>query len=312
MEEFNVVKNVVFSGRFPLVLDASITDKVRVLIADVEVVRPPSSPYFSSKTFPPNGFLATFTDIRDEYVLSRFNVEYERSRFVFWNGFDSQILPSMVCLASIGAVNLASLAIALGTSLGISSNPYVDSLTPITDLPNLLHFQCYADVGLSVTIQTLKYEECTDLVGERPEPPKPKTPLPKTKYPVGTPIPPSDLSPDELLQPEGYVPFPIDSPGDPDGGLPPTEACSLYNVTVFIEGYPDVDGFVGGFKTLPLLGEIEDTFKEQPPNANFYYLGVICGGIGGAECIQGTRINYGSRLNTDQLDIVIDSIEASS
>ena len=94
MEEYVVLKTVTFSGKYPLSLTDAELEKARVILIDVQVSRKSKTPYFSNKTNPPNGFLGTFCTLADDFVLKRYDIDFEKQRFVFNFGTDRQDIPS--------------------------------------------------------------------------------------------------------------------------------------------------------------------------------------------------------------------------
>ena len=299
MEEYTVIKTVTFSGKFQLVLTDADLEYARVLVADVEVTRRPQSPYFSTKTFPPNGFLGAACVLSGGFVTERIDVEYEKQRFIFHGSADEQDIPTQVCLAAIAASNLQALAIALGTVLSVGSSPYAEALTPSRLFPQILQFKCYADTALTVSVQVLKYENCTGTSQPPPPPPKPPAPPPAPQIPPGTPIPPEIYSPNEG-DPSSYEPFPLDEPEEPvEPDLPFGEECEPYLVAMEISG---ISGGGGEPQIIELSvwGVVEEKFERESLDfPGIFEVGVICGRNIFDPCVPGTPINFATSTNPD-------------
>lgn len=304
MEDYEILKTVTFSGKYPLSLSDTDLEKTRVLLLDVQVSRKSKTPYFSNKTNPPNGFLGTFCTLAEDFVLKRYDIDFEKQRFVFTFNTDRQDIPTQICNLKRETVNLSAVAQALGIPVFVSDDDYTNALVALPIIERDFYFNCYADTALTVSVQRLKYESCSEFSNQPPSPPKPKKlPEPPT-FPPGVSIPPDIYAPPPPGSGSNYEPFPGDVAGDPE--VPSTSPCVRYrvNITVQDSGNP---GFTPQTYNAEILGVIAGTYIKQISEGNSE-IGIIGGRIVGNTCVQ--REEYPQLTGTPVLeDIVINSIE---
>lgn len=285
-EEYEEVKNVTFSGKYPLEFSEEDIENVRSLVVYVQVARRSKSPYLSMKTNPPNGFLGTICAINNGHVLQRYDIDFEKQCFFFGEDVDRQLLPSQVCIVNQESQNLTQVAQALGLSVSLAPNAYLDSLTNRQVREEQLFFNCYADVALNVVVQRLKYELCNDDANPPPPPPKPKPVPPPPEVPPGEPVPPSIYAPPPPGSGSNYEPFPGDRADPPGEG----EECLSYAVSYImrdpgnanftpIEASVQVLGIVVGFETIP-----------SSTNPGLFDVVLRCGGQDLQDCLQGSAV----------------------
>lgn len=306
MEEYTQIKRVTFSGKFQLVLTDEDVEYARVIVVDTQVSRFAESPYFSNRTYPENGFLATVTFVNENFVYERRDIEYENQRIYLDGGNDQQDIPTQVCLGTIAAQNLQILATALGTSVTIGESAYAAALTPTRLFPQNLQFQCYAGTALTVTVSKLRYEQCDGLTDPPPPPPKPRIPPPPPFFNPREPIPREIYARNEAPE-DTFKPFPGDEPPDQ---LPTGEECMPYRVlgTLF-----DVNGVGTESQVVDIivLGKVEDIFSVDNAEDPFIFRAwfIKCGGVQGeTECIQGTDVEFFDRVSPEsffELDSVL-------
>ena len=304
MQEFEVLKTVTFSGKYPLSLTDAQMENARMILIDVQVSRPSKTPYFSEKTNPRNGFLGTFCTLADEYVLNRYNIDFEKQRFVFTFGTDRQDIPTQICNLKRETVNLSTVAIALGIPVFVTDDEYTKALVALPIVERDFYFNCYADTALTVSVQRLNYEACSEFSNPPPPPPKPKKlPEPPT-FPPGVPIPPSIYAPPPPGSGSNYEPYPGDEPGEP--GVQPTSPCVRYKVNITVRDSGNI-GFAPITYDVEILGVIEGTYHKSISETGFE-IGIIGGNFVNDVCVGGKE--YPQLTGTPvPSDITINSIE---
>jgi len=279
-KEFEIIETYVFSGKFEVPINFADIEKLRVLYADIQVVRKPKSPFFSNKTNPVNGFLGTFTTNIDGLTLRRYDIEFEKCRFILFGAdIDTQQIYAARCYDALDTARLIVAVAELGGTLGSAQAPFSRDLTALSVPFDSLLFKCYADTALSVTLGRLDVLECTtEYPFETPPPPKPPAPPVPPFYPPTVPISGEDYSPiPEGTDPNNYEPFPGDAPEEP-GDFPQGENCVAYRVTLnydFFSGqnitdFNDFWGEIWGFR-----------FRNEPSGS---ILEVDCFGLTNAAC----------------------------
>lgn len=306
MEEFANIKKVQFSGKFPLILATADLKSARQVVMDVQVSRQPLSPYLSKKTNPPNGYYGSFCIVADGFVTQKFNIEFEKQRFIFEPSTDAQAIPAMGCILQTETDNLALVAQSLGVTVVKTPSAYYAALKPLfPDLANML-FQCYADTALSVTVQRLKYEICTPGNDPTPPPPRPIPTPPPTQTPPGTSIPPGSYTPAPPGSGGNYEPFPGDGANPPPvGGI----ECAKYKVTFIIRDIDNPNSDPEVRSEASVFGEIGALISE--PNASSpgqYLIFLECGGLLTGGCMPGSKIQVAT-ISGPNSTVVIDSVE---
>jgi hypothetical protein len=286
MEQFKKIKEVNFSGKFPLQLSNADLKDARAVCIDTQVLRRPSSPYFSNKSNPPNGYLGNFCRVEDGMVLDKNEIVFEKQRFLFLPCTDSQLIPTMLCLRDDVFELLLEIAVKVGVPVIPAIDPYLLKLRPLFPGLSQMLFSCYADTALKVTVQLLKYEICNANGNDIPDPPQPLPPAGFTQIPAGEPVPPSIYAPPPDGSGTNYQPYPGDVPGTPGGG----EECLRY-----IVNYTIVDTSNANFPPITaditVLGQVVGLEKVQNPSApSSFDIFVVCGGQDGGECLQGSRV----------------------
>ncbi len=294
LQQFEIIKQVTFSGKFPLVLtDADIED-ARCLHFDIFVSRPPTSPYFSSKTNPPESFYGTFIEMDRSIALRRYDIDYGRQRFRFTADLDHQVIPAMKCIYNLERSLFGFILEELIPGFIISEPDYLDRLTNIGQFSQLYLFKCYADTALTVVVYKKKFEACFEGSNENPPPPPPPEPPSIPAFAPGTPIL-EGYAPDEGINAGDYEPFPGDF-GDPGlpGLFPFGEECVPYQITI------DYDGFDSGGNPTPVTvindvwGIIEDVFVRPNPGSSAGDLIIKCGDLTITTCTQGQEVLVGN------------------
>jgi hypothetical protein len=298
--QYEVIKNLTFSGKYPLFLTKDDLEDAREILIDIEVLRRPRSPYFSDKTNPPNGFLASVVKREQKFHTERIDIIFEKTRLRILPCTDDQLIPTLLCVQAQDTANLVALGNALGVLLVADSGEYAENLLPLWIPPQELLFSCYAETALSVQVQRLKIDRCG--LGEDPEPPPP-IPLPKpplVQISFDVPIPAPDYSPQPPGGANDYEPFPIDTP-DGGGGL--GEECEPVTVQYTVSD-PGNENFPPTSGSITVLGVVTG-FDIRPSTEfpNVFDAGVICGGLDTLTCVQGTFIAVALNL-TDQATIV--------
>lgn len=220
--QFESLGTYFFSGKFPLPLPRESTKRTRVLYADIQLMRPPRSPYFDIKTSRPNGFLGTMLAMQDNQVLQRYNIEYERVRIYLQKDLDDQLIYALRCYSSNAANNLRNLGLLLNVDLQLTPYAFSEELTALHLYPTELLFKAYKEAAFKVDVYGLNVLECNQ-PGDTPtpDPPPPPTPVPPPSLDSSEPIPRDLVSPPPPdTNPEDYEPFPIDPPFVPDGETP--------------------------------------------------------------------------------------------
>jgi hypothetical protein len=270
MQTFTRIRNLNFSGKYPLAFTEQELQDVRMMTIDVSVARQALSPYFSSRTNPPNGFQGTFTQIWQDFVIRRHDVDFTRQRFVIADESDRQLIPAMKCIHELDVINLSLLATQLGQPNLIFLAQYVKDLSVMPFVLDELLFQCYADVALNVQVNVLKYEVCNFGNGENPTPPVPPVPLPVPIVEPGQPFPPALFAPEPPNSGGNYLPF----PGDMSAPVDPSPLCGNYAVTYTIFN-PTSPASVPFTQTITLPGNAYDTFIVEAVGGGSFNAGLV-------------------------------------
>lgn len=282
MQEFVVVRNETFSGRYPLKFSEENLTDIRALIIDVRISRPAKSAFFSNKTFPSNGFVSTMLSLSEGLALSRFDIEYAAQRFFFDFGTDRQLIPMHVCILKRETLNLSAAIVSLGGIPIVGDDAYIESLVPMPVLLDGFNFVCYADVALNVQAQILKHETCRDSGNPNPPPPKPKPPQNFPSFTPGTPITNQDYSPPPPGSGDDYEPY----PGDGGGGNPPPPVCGNYEVSYLITNFT-ASGSSQTSGTIPTGGVPTGTFSRPGSSGGGFELGLVVPATIDGVCVPG-------------------------
>ncbi len=223
MKQYESIADYTFSGRFVAPIEDADVKDARVVIADIELVRPPSSPYYSNRTYPPNGFLATMVASINGFVLWRKDIEYEQVRVYLQREFDDQVMYALRCFDAISAGRDKVIAELVGGTVALTEKPFTRDLTALHLFPDRLNFQCYASTALKLSLQKLDVLKCDEEYPfDVPEREKPIPPEPPMRFEPFEPIPPERYSPNPLPdEPQGYEPFPLDISEEPENPFEP-------------------------------------------------------------------------------------------
>jgi hypothetical protein len=277
------IASYVFSGKFPAPIPFADIKKARILIADVQIVRPPLSPYFSDKTNPPNGFLGTMCAMSKGFVVSRYDIIFPKQRVYLQPQHDEQSTYMARCFDAIDANRLAVLATALGFPTVLTPNQFSLDLRSQGLFPDELLFVCYADTALSLTLSSLDVLECTpETSGFDTDPvPPPDIPAP-VPVPPGQPVPPSVFSPRPSgTNPADYAPFPLDNDGGGGGDFP---ACTPVTVTYSVELPDEPNPFTGTSGLLAPIGNLFIGKDPGNPGENGFSWLIETGEVGNVNC----------------------------
>lgn len=226
-QEYQTGETFLISGKFPMPVNVPDISKVRHLMLFLEKSRSDASEYYSLKTNPPEKFLCTFTECRDEYVIARHDMRYDLQIYQWGDPDPSQLYPFLHCYLKEIFQRLRAIGIPLGLLFPELGDPTL--FFPLNTYPQILKFVCYNQTAISATFKYLLFDECPDV--SAPNIPPPPPPLPSPKFPPGTPITPSDgFSPrPPFTNPADYDPAPIDKQPTPppDNGEP----CQLVSVS---------------------------------------------------------------------------------
>lgn len=302
LQQYEIVKTVTFSGRFPLILSDADIAGARNIIFDIFVSRSPLSPYFSSRTNPPESFYGTFTEIADDIVLERRDIKYSRQRYTYVGNGDQQIIPAMKCLYELQRVLFGAILDAVSPGFVIVEGDYLERLNNPGLFSRQFLFVCYADTALTVVVRKRKFEECFDDAVDNAPPPFIPPPPSFPAFPPGTPIL-GGISPDEGVNPGDYEPFPGDFPSTPPDDLFPFgDDCVAYLVTLswneFVQGAPSVRVT----RTFSVWGTIFGVTNEPRAGSNNGSVTILCSGNITDPCTPGFNPIVG--ISEDVLEMI--------
>jgi hypothetical protein len=285
MRDYEEIKTVLFSNKFPLILTAEDLEYARILIIDTQVARLPKSAYYDTKTNPVNSFFGTFTTKEKGQTLQRYDIRFDKQRYYFTGFDDQQNIPTQICIGRRITQVIGAASTGLGFPLVIVPDEYTSALVAPGVFPREFLFQCYADTALQVTATLLKYELCDDYSDPPQQPPEPPTPPPAPVYFVGQPIPGTDYSPNEGNDSD-YEPFPGDEE-PPATPYPVGDSCVGYKISGILF---DINGV--GTEDQPwdadVWGVIEDIQTAYITDGFGTYIEVtaICQGGIGDTCLE--------------------------
>lgn len=217
----NLVDSRLVSGKGLLLYPPE--SRNRYLILYLDLVRPPSSPYYNANYNPPRSRYATLTFMRDGYVMEEVAMEFPKQIYTYVNDITGQNLRAIKCSYVAVMAQINNLATALEVSLPTIPDQIrnYESLRLNWDECRIV---CYADTAISAKLYSLAHDVCNPIY-ERDHPPAPPPDVP-APVPSGTPLQISEPYVPGTDDNGRTVPNPLDQPPEP----PPPPDCSLWEI----------------------------------------------------------------------------------
>ena len=222
-EEYVKIETRRISGKGIIVVPPS--DKYRVLLLYVNVVRLPLVNFSSSKWNPDRSEYCRIAWERNAYIIRTDILGFESECYTFQSEPAGYIGKSLECMYTNLLYLSASISAAVGAPPLIPGPPIWTN--PLNLFPTIIKFCCRLDTAIEVQLWRMYYDiACTE--ADSPPPPPPDEP-PPPKVPPGTPI--GDISPPP---PGGGEPGDTEpNPGD-EIAPPPEETqgglCSTFRI----------------------------------------------------------------------------------
>lgn len=254
----------------------------------MDVVREAQTVYRNYRSNPSESFFARVSACYDDYVLSSFQVEFDRQAYQVFPGDVSDVMQAVKCLERSIYLGLKAVAIIAGGDI-VLPDPYpLDVYEPQGYVPNNFKFVCYGGTALRLTLKGFENESCGDNEFPRKKPPTP--PPPPETVPSGTPI---EVSPPEPDYPDDTDPFDGDTEDEGTPDFPIGEECQVFEVSLRAIGSNSTTPPGDAIITLEVFGVIEDIRIEPEPGLpTFERLVVVCGGLSFTECMQGQSVSF--------------------
>lgn len=220
--------------------------KARNILLYVDLVRPAKNLYVNYEWSPNKSFYAHVSFCWGQYVLRTFDINFERQVVPIFNGQPSQNLLSLICATGGLISQIGIFASAQGVVVP-SANPIKTHGYESFECDEI-RFDCYSTTALRLLLKASEFDRCNEDDGSSPPPPPP--PAPPPRFPADTPIsvsPPYDDGNDD----GGTVP----ADGDEFDEFPPTEACTVYQVTYSYDA-------ISGGNTNRVTGQIIRLYGE--------------------------------------------------
>lgn len=158
--------------------------------------------------------------LREGNVVDTKEITFENQSWDFYNDQPGETLIAVQCMYEGILETFENLGTALGTPPIITEN-LISEYANYQSIWDTVKLVCFADTQILLELYATDYDACGDLPKKKNKPPKKKD-NPPPKKPPGTPA--DDNSPpyDEPDDSGDTVPFPGDSPPDPDApqGIP--------------------------------------------------------------------------------------------
>lgn len=241
MAEWETIQERRISGKGVLKVPTDVV-KNRAFVLFATVIREPRNRYANYNYNPPKSRYASLTFLRQGYVLDVLPMEYSTQVWDGVNDISGQTLIAVKCAYQGILQTFYNLSIAL------AATPGGQGLTPLTitdlikDYESLrlawdeIRVQCYADTGISLRLDRLKYDVCEPEKDRDKPPPPPPPPIPPV--PPGEPFENDPAYDEDTQDDNNSQPFPGDEPQEVV--IPPGTPISL------IIKYRYLDGTFGG------------------------------------------------------------------